>query len=46
MNTEKMSYEELGIIEKDPSLSYEEYVIVGVIRALKEEEAGIPSPNS
>lgn len=38
---EKMTYEELGEIEKDPSLPYEEYVIVAITRALKEEEAGI-----
>ena len=38
---DKMTYEELGEIEKSPDLPYEEYVIVAVTRALKEEEAGI-----
>lgn len=38
---EKMTYEELEEIEKNPDLPYEEYVIVAVTSALKELEAGI-----
>lgn len=38
---DKMTYEELEKIENDPNLPYEEYVIVAVTLALKEEEAGI-----
>lgn len=39
---DKMTYEELEEIEKNPNLPYEEYVIVAVTVALKELEAGIP----
>ncbi len=37
----KLSYEELEKMEKDPNLSYTDYVIVGLAYSLKEQEEGI-----